>query len=46
MCIGYKKHNANIVSWMNGGESDENQLKMIKKVDVFDRDSAYVTVVI
>lgn len=35
MCIGYKKHIANIVSGINDGESDENQLKMIKIGGVF-----------
>ena len=46
MCIGYKKHIANIVSGINDGESDENRLKMIKKEDVFDKDGADVTTVI
>lgn len=46
MCIGYKKHIANIVSGVNGGRDRENRLKMIKKVGVFDGEGADVTGVI
>ena len=46
MCIGYKKHIANIVSRINGGGDNENRMKMIKIVGVFDREGADVTDVI
>ena len=46
MCIGYKKHIANIVSGVKSGKNDENRMKMIKKEDVFDKDGADVTTVI
>ena len=46
MCIGYKKHIANIVSRVKSRKNDENRMKMIKKEDVFDKDGADVTAVI